>query len=140
MQKEFIIENIEALNEVSDYIISLLSKNRFFIFNGNLGVGKTTLIKNIMKSLGSTDSVSSPTFSIVNEYVDKLGKYYCHFDFYRINNSMEAIEIGLFDYFDSNKVCFIEWAEKIEDLLPESFIKIDILVENNHRKISISLI
>lgn len=103
-----------------------------------MGAGKTTLIRCILNKLGTEDHVSSPTFSLVNQYVDKSGKSYFHFDFFRLKNSLEAIETGLFEYFDSDGICLMEWAEKIEDLLPEGCVKIDILVGNNHRKISIS--
>ena len=103
-----------------------------------MGVGKTTIIKVICKELGIIDEVQSPTFSIVNEYLtDKDEKVY-HFDFYRIENIEEVYDIGIEEYFDSGNICLIEWPENIESILPEQFVRIDIL-ENEDRTRSFKL-
>ena len=110
------------------------------VFHGEMGSGKTTFIKAIGKVLGVTDAMSSPTFSIVNEYQGNTGKTIFHFDFYRIKNETEAYDIGVEEYFDSGHYCFVEWPEKIPTLLPmkyaEVFIKID---DNTHRTIAFSI-
>jgi len=111
-----------------------------FVFHGDMGSGKTTFIKAIGKVMGVTDAMSSPTFSIVNEYQITENKTIFHFDFYRIKNETEAYDIGVEEYFDSGHYCFIEWPEKIPTLLPmkyaEVFIKID---DNTHRTIAFSI-
>lgn len=99
------------------------STSKTFLFYGEMGVGKTTLIKEIVKLLGVTEISGSPSFSIVNEYEGKTGAIY-HFDFYRINDIEEAYDIGVEDYFYSDNYVFIEWPEKITELLPENSISI----------------
>jgi len=94
-----------------------------------MGAGKTTLIKSLCASLGSNDVVTSPTFSIVNEYIGASDKIY-HFDFYRLKNQAEALDLGYEEYFYSGAYCFIEWPEKIPDLLPPRYIRVDIKVLN----------
>lgn len=104
-------------------------------FYGSMGAGKTTFITALCNCLGVDDIVTSPTFTIVNEYRDKEGESVYHFDFYRINRLEEAIDIGLFEYFDSGRLCLMEWPEMIEDLLPEDTlkVKIEVLDENTRR-------
>ena len=99
---------------------------RFYAFFGSMGVGKTTLIKEICLQLGATQNVCSPTFAIVNEYSDSNGEPIYHFDFYRLKNLDEAYDIGYEEYFYSGCWCFTEWTEKIEPLLPDHFLRIDI--------------
>ncbi|UNY98152.1 tRNA (adenosine(37)-N6)-threonylcarbamoyltransferase complex ATPase subunit type 1 TsaE [Zhouia spongiae] len=94
------------------------AKSNVLLFYGEMGVGKTTLIKEIVKELGVKDITSSPTFSIVNEYEGNNGKIY-HFDFYRLESEDEAYDIGLEDYLYTDNLCLIEWPEKIKNLLPE---------------------
>lgn len=105
-------------------------------FYGEMGVGKTTLIKEICKELGVKDSVFSPTYTLVNEYEFKGHPLY-HFDFYRINDESEAFDMGYEDYFFSEGLCLVEWPEKIENLIPEDAIKIKISLEGEKRKIEI---
>lgn len=93
------------------------AKNKILLFYADMGVGKTTLIKELIKQLGSADNVTSPTFSLVNEYASENGSLY-HFDFYRIEEEVEALDIGIEEYFDSGTWLFIEWPEKIASLLP----------------------
>jgi tRNA threonylcarbamoyladenosine biosynthesis protein TsaE len=129
------LENIElAVN----FILSNVN-TKFLLFNGTMGSGKTTLIKAIVSKLGSTDSVSSPTFSIVNEYEINNSIAY-HFDFYRIENETEVLDIGIEDYFDKDRWCFIEWAEKIPNLIPDNINYINFKVlDKDHRTIEIDL-
>lgn len=103
---------------------------KILLFYGEMGVGKTTLIKELAKQLGHTDWVSSPTFSLVNEYENSSGKLY-HFDFYRINNEEEALSIGVEEYLYSGEWCFIEWPEKVLNLLPKESHKIIINKNEN---------
>jgi tRNA threonylcarbamoyladenosine biosynthesis protein TsaE len=108
-------------------------KNKVVIFNGQVGSGKTTLIRAIVNELGTYDKISSPTFSIVNEYKVRNGIVY-HFDFYRINNHNEALDIGIFEYLNSDNWNFIEWADKIQVLLPKNLIKINLSVISHQKR------
>lgn len=107
--------------------------DRFFAFFGKMGVGKTTLIKEICAELGVNDNVCSPTFAIVNEYTDGAGEPVYHFDFYRMKSVAEAYDIGYEEYFYSGFYCFTEWTEKVEELLPERYVRVDIEEENGNR-------
>ena len=124
--KQFKISNVEALSEVSDYLLSMRDEADVIAFYGAMGAGKTTLIKNLCHRMGVTDEVNSPTFAIVNEYVTEEGESVYHFDFYRIKKLEEAYDIGYENYFDSGNLCLIEWPEMIEPLLPEKHIRVDI--------------
>ena len=108
--------NLEDISLAADFILKNATC-KTLIFNGVMGSGKTTLIKALVNRLGSTDNVSSPTFSIVNEY-NANGSTVFHFDFYRIENEYEALDIGVEDYMSQNNWCFLEWAEKIPNLIP----------------------
>jgi tRNA threonylcarbamoyladenosine biosynthesis protein TsaE len=119
--KTFHLKSEEQLNEVSKYLHE--NKNKFpgvWLFYGEMGAGKTTLIKNICRQFSVTDNVSSPTFSLVNEYNTENGQTIYHFDFYRIDDEEEAINIGFDEYIYSGNLCLIEWPEKIPNLLPLS--------------------
>ncbi len=107
--------------------------DRFFAFFGKMGVGKTTLIKEICAELGVNDNVCSPTFAIVNEYTDGAGEPVYHFDFYRMKSVAEAYDIGYEEYFYSGCYCFTEWTEKVEELLPERYVRVDIGEEDGNR-------
>ena len=104
---------------------------KVILFHGEMGVGKTTLIKQLCKTLGVTGATSSPTFSLVNEYETNNNQLVYHFDFYRLNNEVEALDMGIDDYLYSSNWCFIEWAEKIPNLIPEthSVITISLLTD-----------
>ena len=106
------------------------SDERFFAFFGKMGGGKTTLIKELCAALGVKDNVCSPTFAIVNEYSDRVGEPVYHFDFYRLKSVAEAYDIGYEEYFYSGCYCFTEWTEKVEELLPERYVRVEI-VEND---------
>jgi tRNA threonylcarbamoyladenosine biosynthesis protein TsaE len=105
------------INQVAKDIIKY-SEHKVLLFHGEMGAGKTTLIKEICKELGSDDSISSPTFSIVNEYITLNNNTIYHFDFYRINSEEEAYNIGIEDYFYTDAWCLIEWPSVIKNLLP----------------------
>lgn len=115
-----------AASEFIQYISQSEAQSNIFAFFGNMGAGKTTFITALCKALGVEDTVNSPTFTIVNEYRAAKGFPIYHFDFYRINRLQEAYEIGLEEYFSGDGLCFVEWPEKIEELLPEDIIKVSI--------------
>ncbi|ALL04105.1 tRNA threonylcarbamoyladenosine biosynthesis protein TsaE [Pedobacter sp. PACM 27299] len=137
---EIEVKNIAGLDEAAQKVLEFAQNEHFFIFEGDMGAGKTTFIKALAKALGVTDVVSSPTFSIVNEYEGKDGIIY-HFDFYRLKNLQEAYDIGYEEYFYSENICLIEWPEKVEELLPEHYVKIEITAPGEtERLLSISKI
>ena len=121
MEINYHLQDIEL---VAKRVLDSLS-SKIILLNGNMGVGKTTFVKAFVKVLASEDDVSSPTFSIVNEYEGGNGLVY-HFDFYRLKTVQEAYDIGYEDYFYSDSVCLIEWPSKVEELLPETYIKVEI--------------
>lgn len=110
------------------------SKSKIITFNGEMGAGKTTLIKELVKSLGINDVTSSPTFSLVNQYQADNNLLVFHFDFYRINNETEAMDIGIEEYFDSGAWCFIEWPNKVKNLLPLKIDEVIIEVINDQER------
>jgi len=121
---------LDHLAEIATEVIEQAT-NKVLLFNGEMGVGKTTLIKEIVKQLGVTDTVSSPTFSIVNEYQTLNGDNVFHFDFYRIKDEEEALDIGVEEYFYSNSWCLIEWPNKVENLLPLKNVTVTITANEN---------
>ena len=132
---EAICNNKTELPKIASLLLESFPNDRFFAFFGNMGAGKTTLIKEICSLLGVSDNVCSPTFSIVNEYIDSEGSSIYHFDFYRLNNLEETYDMGYEEYFYSGNYCFTEWSEKIEQLLPDRYIRIDIEeIDNGTRK------
>lgn len=122
--------SLDQLEEVAQKIIANNPK-KVILFHGEMGVGKTTLIKQLCKTLGVTGATSSPTFSLVNEYEANDNQLVYHFDFYRLNDEVEALDMGIDDYLYSGNWCFIEWAEKIPNLIPEthSVISISLLAD-----------
>lgn len=122
---EFSCSSIDELPQIAKNIFSYANGIKVWLFVGELGAGKTTLIKELCKFMGVIDEVSSPTFSIINEYMAQDKALY-HFDFYRLKNEQEGVDIGVMEYFDSGAYCFIEWPQKIQNLLPDEFLMIDI--------------
>jgi len=127
------INNLSELSAVAQKLIKAFDDKKVIAFSGEMGAGKTTLIKAICEELGVKQTISSPTFSIVNEYLSSSGKKIYHFDFYRINTISEAYDMGYEEYFYSDAYCFIEWPEKIAELLPEEILKINISVKDGRR-------
>lgn len=123
--KELTIQKLAEIPALATTILEEAGSARVFLFFATMGMGKTTLIKELCKQLGVKENVSSPTFSIVNEY-DAGGKPIYHFDFYRLKDEQEAFDLGYEEYFYSNHYCFVEWPEKIENLIPESAVSISI--------------
>lgn len=131
MTHEIRIENINDLDRAAKEFLNAIGDNRLIAFYAPMGAGKTTFTTALCKTLGVEDSISSPTFSIVNEYLSAEGESIFHFDFYRISKLSEAIEIGLDDYLYSGCLCLMEWPENIEELLPEDTLKVNIRVEED---------
>lgn len=128
---------LTEISKIAQQIIDVASNN-VLLFYGEMGVGKTTLIKEIVKQLEVDDVVSSPTFSLVNEYLSRQGETLYHFDFYRINDEEEALDMGVEEYFDSNNWCLVEWPEKVINLLPLNAVRIMLSVnEDGSRRIEI---
>lgn len=121
------IHSLDDIRTAAKAFIEQMDQNTVFAFYGKMGAGKTTFIKAVCKELGVSDVVNSPTFSIVNEYrSDDTGELIYHFDFYRIQKIDEVYDMGYEDYFYSGALCFIEWPELIEDLLPGDVVKVTI--------------
>lgn len=135
-----LLKSLADLDKAASEIITFAANQKTFLFYGDMGAGKTTLIRSLCKQLGTSDNVASPTFSIVNEYKTTKESIY-HFDFYRLKTQTEALDMGFEEYLYSGNYCFIEWPEKIPDLLPLHYISIKISVEsNNERQIIVSQI
>lgn len=129
------IQSLETIDETAKEFVKLMEDNTVFAFYGQMGAGKTTFITAICKALGVEDNITSPTFAIVNEYRSNSGELIYHFDFYRINKIEEAFDFGYEDYFYSGSICFIEWPEKIEQLLPHDVVKVEIKEEKDGSRI-----
>ena len=127
---EIHINGIGDLPRAARAFLDHLGDHTIVAFHGQMGAGKTTFITAVCEALGVRDVVNSPTFTLVNEYRDGAGRPVYHFDFYRINRLAEALDIGVFEYFDSGALCLIEWPELIEELLPEETLNVQILVED----------
>ncbi len=121
------IKNLDTIREAAREFVANMDDRTVFAFRGSMGAGKTTFIKAICEELGVEDVINSPTFAIINEYRSTTtGELIYHFDFYRINKLSEAEDIGTEDYFYSGALCFIEWPEKIEELLPGDVVEVTI--------------
>src|SRR5690625_307158 len=131
------MEILYGIEEVDTIAKQLLKKatSRTFLFYGQVGAGKTTLIKSLAKHLGVADTISSPTFSLVNEHITASGDKLYHFDLYRLNSIEEALDIGIEDYLDSDAWIFIEWTERITPLLAASFHKIEIIRQDTGQRL-----
>lgn len=130
------IEELDSI--VSEEIIPKIKTN-ILCLEGKMGSGKTTFIKSICKNLSVIDNITSPTFSLINEYQTLSGNIIYHFDLYRIKNKEEVFNLGIEDYFYSSNLCLIEWASKIEELIPEIKHKIKLdYIDSKHRKLIFS--
>ena len=124
---EIKIQSLESIHEAAREFIAAMGDNTVFALYGKMGAGKTTFVKALCEELGVSDVISSPTFAIVNEYrSDETGELIYHFDFYRIKNLSEVNDMGYEDYFYSGALCFIEWPELVEELLPGDAVKVTI--------------
>ncbi|MCC8088142.1 MAG: tRNA (adenosine(37)-N6)-threonylcarbamoyltransferase complex ATPase subunit type 1 TsaE [Rikenellaceae bacterium] len=133
------VKDLSELPFAADKLLETTGSKGIFAFYGEMGVGKTTLIKEMCKRLGVRDSVNSPTFAIVNEYRTGDDEAVYHFDFYRINTPGEAYDFGYEEYIESGALCLIEWPEKIEPILPNNAVRL--FIESNgkgHRTITIN--
>ena len=136
MELSFEINNENELDFISKEIIEKF-KSKVFLFYGEMGVGKTAFIKSICNHLNVIDVVSSPTFSIVNQYVNDQDEFMYHFDFYRTNNKNEIFDIGYEEYLFSDSFCFIEWPERLDNLLPNKYLEIKMKLRDGNRVIRI---
>lgn len=133
------IKSLDTISEAATEFVKQMGDNTVFAFHGEMGAGKTTFIKAICEKLGVEDSINSPTFAIVNEYRSNSGELIYHFDFYRIKDESEAFDFGYEDYFYSGSLCFIEWPELIESLLPHDVVNVTIKeIEDNKRIVTIN--
>lgn len=126
--------SLDEINNVAELIVAA-KPNKVLLFNGEMGAGKTTFIKQLCKTLGVTEVTSSPTFSLVNEYETTDNQIIYHFDFYRLKKETEALDMGVDDYLYSGHWCFIEWAENIANLLPENYSTITIEVLPDEKRL-----
>ena len=124
------ITSQDELHEVAEAVIRALGRRTVVAFRGGMGAGKTTLIREIVAALGSEDTVTSPTFAIVNQYKAPGNRRIYHFDFYRIDDVREAYDFGYEEYFYSGDLCLVEWPEKIEQLLPEQVMTVRITADS----------
>lgn len=134
----FICSTPDELNNVAKQILEVIGERKIVLFKGEMGAGKTTLIKALCSQLNVTDNVSSPTFSIVNEYHSAIEVIY-HFDFYRINNLREVYDMGYEEYFFSGHRCFVEWPEKIEGIINFDYILVQVEAKNEIRTIIVTI-
>ncbi|MVN92048.1 tRNA (adenosine(37)-N6)-threonylcarbamoyltransferase complex ATPase subunit type 1 TsaE [Mucilaginibacter aquatilis] len=132
-QTNLTIESITQLDFAARSLLNFAGEQKIFLFYGNMGAGKTTFIKELCAQLGVKESVTSPTFSIVNEYEAGNSRVF-HFDFYRLKNQEEALDMGYEEYFYSGDYCLIEWPEKISDLLPLNYTKVTIQADASQKR------
>ena len=125
------ITSQDELPQVAEAVIRALGRRTVVALRGEMGAGKTTLIREIVAQLGATDTVTSPTFALVNQYKGSGNRTIYHFDFYRIEELREAYDLGYEEYFYSGDICLVEWPEKIEPLLPENTIQVRITVDSD---------
>ncbi len=138
---KIITSTLKELSLISKFLLKKGEKKRIWLFEGEMGAGKTTLIKSICRDLGVKNIVTSPTFSIINEYITSNGEKVYHFDLFRINSIDEAYEIGIEDYLNSGYYCLIEWPSKLKNFFKNDYFKISIKVINqNTRELYLSTI
>lgn len=131
---EITVNGLSDLPQAAEQLLDFAGTQKIYIFDGDMGAGKTTFIKTFCKVLGVEDVVSSPTYSIVNEYESGKGIVY-HFDFYRIKDIREAYDLGYEEYFYGGGTCLIEWPERVAELLPDHHVKVEIAVVDESRRI-----
>lgn len=142
MKHEIIIPSLDKIDDAAQEFLGIMDDATIYAFYGEMGAGKTTFINALSKALGvEDDPTSSPSFSIINEYrSDTTAELIYHFDLYRLENLEEAFDIGVEDYFDSGALCFIEWPERIADILPDDTVRVDIAVlDDDSRKLTVTV-
>ena len=132
--KRIEIDSLSELERVAEEILSSMGERRVVLLRGGMGAGKTTLVSRIAAQLGAEDTVTSPTFALVNQYEGRESTIY-HFDFYRINRVEEVFDLGYEEYFYSGELCFVEWPEMVEGLLPEDAMEVRITVGDDDKRI-----
>ena len=132
--KRIEIDSLSELERVAEEILSSIGERRVVLLRGGMGAGKTTLVSRIASKLGAEDTVTSPTFALVNQYEGREGTIY-HFDFDRINRVEEVFDLGYAEYFYSGELCFVEWPEMVEGLLPEDAMEVRITVGDDDKRI-----
>ena len=132
--KRIEIDSLSELERVAEEILSSIGERRVVLLRGGMGAGKTTLVSRIASKLGAEYTVTSPTFALVNQYEGREGTIY-HFDFYRINRVEEVFDLGYEEYFYSGELCFVEWPEMVEGLLPEDAMEVRITVGDDDKRI-----
>ena len=132
---EYIAQSEADLASIAKRMLLGFGSKKVILFYGEMGVGKTTLIKILCQQLGVEEPTNSPTFSIVNEYLSNQNKTIYHFDFYRIEKEEEVFDMGYEDYFYNNSFCFIEWPEKIPNLLPQDAVRVKITLDDENNRI-----
>ncbi len=137
MSNTFYANNLQELDEIGNQLLKNFGNQKKIVFFGEMGVGKTTLIKSICKALNVQDIVTSPTFSVVNEYQTDIGNTIFHFDFFRIKEKEELLDLGLEEYIYSDNYCLIEWPEKAEGLLDDNFVEIRMTKNKDSRTIKV---
>ncbi len=135
MKKEFTVKGLKDLKAVAEQLLKEKTYPSVWAFYGEMGAGKTSLIQQLGNVLRVKELVASPTFNLINEYETNSGQLVYHFDFYRIEDIEEAMNIGTLEYFDSDNLCLLEWPEKIESLLPETRRNLYIRVTENEKRI-----
>ena len=141
-EKKIIINSIDDLDRAAEEFVEIMGDETVYAFYGEMGAGKTTFINALSRALGvEQDATGSPSFSIINEYrSDTTAELIYHFDLYRLENLEEAFNIGVEDYFDSGALCLLEWPERIEDILPDDTVKVDLKVlDNGSRELTVKL-
>lgn len=128
------VNSTDELNSVVKKLLVFFGDEKIILFDAPMGAGKTTLIKEICRELGSTDNFSSPTYALVNEYHSAAGKIF-HFDLYRLKNTVELLDIGIEDYLASKAFCFFEWPEKVIDIIDTNYVLLEIKIDENIRYI-----
>ena len=133
MKKEILVPNLEALDAAAHEFLGLMGDYTVYAFRGEMGAGKTTFIAALCRALGvESDMANSPSFAIINEYrSDTTAELIYHFDCYRLESEAEAVDLGAEDYFDCGAICLVEWPERIEDLLPDDTVEVQVNVNHD---------
>ena len=132
---EIVIKDKKHLHSAAKKLLEYCGNNKIIAFYGSMGAGKTTIIKAICEVLGAVDIVSSPTFTLVNEYKTSEGETLYHIDFYRIKKQEEVFDFGIEEYLSGNSYCFMEWPELVEEILPPETVNVRITVDENEQRI-----